>query len=266
VAVRAAGAYAFLCTADFDGYEAMLDEVLELADGDRTVGAGVILGSPTGWAVMGKGMVRRERAQFEEAEELFERALRVALDEDDPETASWVRSNQAGLRAVLGDTDGGLAIARRNCELTERLGDVFSRSLALANLAWTELAAERYEDALASIEEAERLYRDAMDNGGEMEGWRAQMRAQALTGVGRAEEAIEVAEAAVRMSGERGMLWTYPIANLALARALSAAGREGAFEALEEGERVAERTKARSLLNDIRAERERLAAGAGKFA
>jgi adenylate cyclase len=260
VAVRAAGAYAFLCTANFDDYERMLDEVLELAQGDRTVGAGVILGSPIAWAVMGKGMVRRERGLYREAEELFERALRLTVEEDDPETASWVRSNQAGLRAIRGDTEGGLALARRNCELTERLGDVFSRSLALANLAWAQLAAAEPEDALASIEEAECLYREAMDDGGEMETWRAQMRAQALTGVGRVEEAIEVAEWAIETSRERGMLWAYPIANLALARALVAAGREGAEEALAEGERVARQTKALSLLSDIEAEREALAA------
>jgi tetratricopeptide (TPR) repeat protein len=260
VAVRAAGAYAYLCTADFDGYEQMLDEVLELAQGDRTVGAGVILASPTAWAVMGKGMVRRERGQYEEAEELFERALRLTAEEDDPETASWVRSNQAGLRAVRGDTEGALAIARRNCELTERLGDVFSRSLALVNLAWAEIAAEEYERALSSIEEAERLYREGMDDGGEMEAWRMQMRAQALLGVGRTEEAIEVAAEAAKLSRERGMLWAYPIANLVLARGLAAAGREGVFEALDEGERVALETKALSLLKDIRAERDRLAA------
>ena len=260
VAVRAAGAYAYLCTANFDDYEQMLDEVLELAQGDRTVGAGVILASPSAWAAMGKGMVRRERGEYDEAEEFFERALRLTAEEEDPETASWVRSNQAGLRAVRGDVEGGLAIARRNCELTERLGDVFSRSLALANLAWTQLAAEQYEDSLASIEEAERLYREAMDNGGEMAAWRAQMRAQALTGVGRLEEAIEVAEWAIATSREQGMLWSYPIANLALARALVAAGRDGAEEALAEGERVARETRALSLLRDIEAERDALAA------
>jgi class 3 adenylate cyclase/tetratricopeptide (TPR) repeat protein len=260
VAVRAAGAYAYLCTADFDAYEEMLDEVLDLARGDRTIGAGVILGSPTAWAVMGKGMVRRERGQYEEAEELFERALALTTEEDDPETASWVRSNQAGLRAVLGDIDGALALAQRNCELTERLGDVFSRSLALANLAWAHLAAGQYDEALAAIEEAERLYREAMDNGGEMEAWRTQMRAQALTGVGRTEEAIEAAEAAIEMAREQGMLWAYPIANLALARALDAAGREGVLEALAEGERVAIETRALSLLKDIRLERDRVTA------
>jgi adenylate cyclase len=265
VAVRAAGAYAYLCTANFDDYEAMLDEVLELAQGDRTVGAGVILGSPSAWAVMGKGMVRRERGQYEEAEELFERALQLTVEEDDPETASWVRSNQAGLRALRGDVEGGLAIARRNCELTEQLGDVFSRSLALANLAWAQIAAKEFEEALASIDEAERLYREAMDNDGEMAAWRAQMRAQALTGVGRAEEAIEVAEWAIETARERGMLWSYPIANLALARALVAAGREGAEAALAEGERVARETRALSLLRDIETERDALAA-AGELA
>jgi class 3 adenylate cyclase/tetratricopeptide (TPR) repeat protein len=265
VAVRAAGAYAYLCTANFDDFEAMLDEVLELAQGDRAVGAGVILGSPTAWAVMGKGMVRRERGQYEEAEELFERALQLTVEEDDPETASWVRSNQAGLRALRGDVEGGLAIARRNCELTERLGDIFSRSLALANLAWTQIAAKEHEDALTSIAEAERLYREAMDNDGEMAAWRAQMRAQALTGVGRAEEAIEVAEWAVETSHEQGMLWAYPIANLALARALVAAGRDGAEAALTAGERVARKTQALSLLRDIETERDALAA-AGELA
>jgi len=265
VAVRAAGAYAYLCTANFDDFEAMLDEVLELAQGDRTVGAGVILGSPTAWAVMGKGMVRRERGQYAEAEELFERALQLTVEEDDPETASWVRSNQAGLRALRGDIEGGLAIARRNCELTERLGDIFSRSLALANLAWTQIAAKEYEDALASIAEAERLYREAMDNDGEMAAWRAQMRAQALTGVGRAEEAIGVAEWAIETSREQGMLWAYPIANLALARALVAAGRDGAEAALAAGERVARQTRALSLLRDIETERDALAA-AGELA
>ena len=83
------------------------------------------------------------------------------------------------------DPEAALAIARRNVELTDRLGDVFSRSLALSNLAWTQLIAEEYEAALEAIEESERLYREAMDNGGEMEGWRGQLRARALILVGR---------------------------------------------------------------------------------
>jgi len=57
-------------------FERALDEMLEIADGDASVGVGIVLGSPLAWALMGKGMVRRERGQMEEAEELFEVSLR----------------------------------------------------------------------------------------------------------------------------------------------------------------------------------------------
>jgi len=256
-AVRGAGAYAYLCVADFEGFEGILDEMLEIVDGDGSVGAGIVLGSPIAWGLMGKGMVRREKLEFEQAEELFERALKCALEEDDPETASWIRSNQASL-LIRRDPEAALAIARRNVELTDRLGDVFSRSLALSNLAWTQLIAEENEAALESIEESERLYQEAMDNRGEMDGWRGQLRARALTLIGRTDEALEVAEAAARVSRERGMLWSYPVAMLTLARARAAAGAGGVNEAFEEAERVARETGATTLLMDIAAEREQL--------
>jgi class 3 adenylate cyclase/tetratricopeptide (TPR) repeat protein len=260
-AVRGAGAYAYLCCADFEGFERILDEMLEIVGDDGSVGANIVLGSPIAWGLMGKGMVRRERLEFEEAEELFERALQSALEDDDPETASWIRSNQASL-IIRRDPEGALALARRNCELTDRLGDVFSRSLALSNLAWTQLIAEEYEAALESIETSEALYREAMDNGGEMEGWRGQLRARALVLVGRAEEGLEVAEEAARVTRERGMLWSYPVAMLTLARARAAAGAEGVAEAFEEAERVARESGATTLLMDIAEEKAQIGPGA----
>jgi class 3 adenylate cyclase/tetratricopeptide (TPR) repeat protein len=258
VAIRCAGAFAFLMTGAFDGFEAVLDEVLEMVGEDGSIGADIILGSPRAWGLMGKGMVRRERVEFDEAEELFERALRIALDEDDPETASWIRSNQAGLLAIRGESEAGLAVARRNVELTEKLGDVFSRSLALSNLSWAQLNSGDAEGALEAIEESERLYRETMEDGGEMAAWRAHLRSQALREVGRIEEAVEAAEWAAETSRSRGLLWTYPAAMLALTRALRAAGRPGASEALSEAERVARETGAETLMIDLRAERESL--------
>jgi tetratricopeptide (TPR) repeat protein len=149
--------------------------------------------------------------------------------------------------------------------LTDRLGDIFSRSLALANLCWTQMNAEDHEGALESIEEADRLYREAIGNGGEMEAWRLQLRAQALTRLGRAEEAVEVAERAARIAGEREMMWTYPVAMLALARARAGAGIDGAEEALLEAERAARETKARTLLVDIETEIEQLGSRASRM-
>ncbi len=262
VAVRAAGAYALLTAGDFDGFEAELDAMLELADGDPTRGAGLVLGSPIAWAIMGKGMVRRERGELDEAERLIERSLRVALEADDPETASWARSNQAALLAMRGDVAAALALGRRNCELTDRLGDVFSRSLALANLAWAQVAAEQFEEALASVEDAERLYREAMDGGGEMAAWRVQLRARALIGLGRPDEALEAATWAAETARDQGLMWTYPVALLQLGRARAACGMEAeAAEALDEAARVARASRANVCLAEVEAERAALAAG-----
>ena len=263
VAIRAACAYAYLVAADFAGYERALDEIIELADGDIAIGSGIILNTPLAWAEMGKGMARREQGDLDAAEPYFDRALEISAAADDPETASWVRSNQAGLLALRGDVEGALAIAKRNCELTERIGDVFSRSLALANLAWAQLAAEEYREALASIEEADKIYRDAMEVGGELEGWRSQIRAKAMIGLGRLEEALEEAEFAVAVSRERGLLWSLPLALLALARARHDAGLEGVEEALAEAEDVARRTNARACLSEIEAERAAIASATG---
>jgi adenylate cyclase len=256
VAIRAACSYAFLCSGRFDEFEAALREVLELADGDRSVGSGIVIGSPVAWATMALGLAARERGRLEAADEIFNRALQMAEEEGDPEVASWTRSNQALMLAMRGEPEAGVALARRNCELTERLGDVFSRSLALSNLGASQLAAGQYEEALKSMEEAEAVYRAAMDNGGEMEAWRAALRAEALTGVGRTEEAVELAEWAADIAEERGMLWSLPLALLAAGRARSAAGLEGAREALDRAASIAEKTGAATTLAAIDEERE----------
>jgi class 3 adenylate cyclase/tetratricopeptide (TPR) repeat protein len=261
VAIRAAGAYAYLCAADFDQLERTADEVLELAGNDHGAGAGIIINCPFAWALGAKAIVCRERGEFEQCERLLERALRIAEEQGDPETASWNRGSKAMLLAMRGDPAAGVAIGRRNCELTERLGDVFSRSLALGNLGAAQLAAEEYEDALESFEEAERLHREAMDGGDEQEAWRAAVRAEALTGVGRAEEAIELVTWAVEIARKRELLWSLPLTLLALARARAAAGRGGVREALDEATAVATSTEAETMLASIESERETIGAG-----
>jgi adenylate cyclase len=259
VAIRAACSYAFLCAGRFDEFEAALREVLELAGDDHSTGAGVVIASPVAWATMALGLVARERGRLEEADELFNRALQMAEKDGDPEVASWTRSNQALMLAMRGEPEAGVALARRNCELTERLGDVFSRSLALANLGASQLAAGQCEEALTSMEEAEAVYRAAMDDGGEMEAWRAALRAEALTGVGRIEEAIELAEWAAGIAEERGMLWSLPLALLAAGRARNAAGLEGVRETLDRAASIAQETGAATTLAAIEEERNALA-------
>jgi class 3 adenylate cyclase/tetratricopeptide (TPR) repeat protein len=260
IAIRAAGSYAHLCTGDFDGFDRALDEVLELAGGDPRAGAGIVIGSPVAWATMAKGLVLRERGRLEDAEAQFNAALRIATEQGDPEIASWTRSNQALMLTMRGELEAATALARRNCELTERLGDVFSRSLALSNLAGTQIAAGDYGPALDSIEEAERIYRAAVSDGDEMETWRAGLRSEALTGVGRAEEGLELAEWATGVARERGMLWSLPLDLQAVAMARAATGRDGVDAALDEAAQVASETGAMVSLQAVETTRETLGA------
>jgi tetratricopeptide (TPR) repeat protein len=260
VAVRAIAAYPHLILGDFDGFEAVLDEMIELIDGDRSVGAGVLVGSPLAYAYMSKGLAFRERARLEEAEEMFAKGLRIAEEDGDPETACWVKSNHAFLVAMRGDVDEGLELARRSLESTERLGDVFSRTLATANLAVIQLHAGDAQAALDSIESAERIYLEAMPDSGEMGGWRDGVRSEALTAVGRVEEGAHLAEAVIAKARKYRLLWTLPLGLRALAKARAAAGEEGAAELLDEAERVARETGCELTAISVEGEREALAA------
>jgi tetratricopeptide (TPR) repeat protein len=263
VAIRAASAYARLHAGQLDAFEVWLDDVIELAGDDPAVGAGIVIGNPLAWAYMGKATVRRERGEFDEAERLLEFSLRLSDQTGDPESASWIRGTQAMLRTARGDLDGGVALNRRNCELTERLGDVFSRSLALTCLSYSELAVGDAAAALESIEEAERLYQDAMGSGGEMETWRAGLLAEALLGVGRAEEAVEVARDAAAEGRRLGRLWSLPLTLLAQGRAEASTGdAEGARATLDEAAEIAAANETKVSLEAIEGEREALGAGA----
>ncbi len=261
VAIRAASAYARLNAGDFDSFEAMLDEVLELSGEDRVIGAGVVIGNPVAWARMGKGLVRKERGEYELAETEIEKGLETARAAQDPESESWILGMQAMVRSRQGDQEGALSIARRGYEVAERLGDVFSRSVALCNLAWAEMEAGENDDALASIEEADRLYVEAMGVGGEMEGWRASIHAEALRGLGRIDEALATAERAAGVCAERGIGWGGGLAFQSLGRARAAAGDfEGADEAIDRGLEIANRGGATVTMEQLESDRRSLSA------
>jgi adenylate cyclase len=240
IAVRSAGAYAHICAGDLDGIEACADEMLELAGDDPTLGAGIVVGCPLAWGRMAKAMALRERDRFEEAETLLDEALSVSREQDDPETESWALGTKNLLLADRGDIEAALALVRRNQELTERLGDVFSRSTALTNASYVLLAAGEAAEALATVEEADRSYRTAMRSGGEGEAWRSTLRARSLLALGRREQALEEIEWAVATAKRRRMGWQIPPALHTLAQCRAALGSDGVEEALTEATQYAE--------------------------
>ena len=260
VAVRAAGAYAHMCAGDLDRVEQYAAEILELTEADPDLGAGVVIASPRAWARTARAMARRERGETEEATRLLEAALAEAADRHDLELESWALGTKAQLLADRGDLEGALAIGLRNREITERLGDVFSRTIALTSLGYVRVEAGEFEAALADVERAAGEFGEAMGTGGEMEAWRATLRGRALLGAGRTEEALAQAEESVAISRRREMRWQLPAALHLLAEARAAAGVAGAGEALDEGERLARSLGHAMTLRRIEAAREGLVA------
>jgi tetratricopeptide (TPR) repeat protein len=209
---------------------------------------------------MAKSVVMRERARPDEAEELLDEALSEAMERGDPEAESWSLGSKAIVLADRGEIEAALALGLRNCELTDRLGDVFSHTMALNALVYVRLEAGEYATALEEIELADRGYREAMGSGGETEGWRGTLRARALLGLGRAEEALEGAEWASDTARRRAMHWQLPPALLTLAQARAATGAPGVAEALDEATAVGESHGQTMALERIAAERDALTA------
>jgi tetratricopeptide (TPR) repeat protein len=122
------------------------------------------------------------------------------------------------------------------------------------------LAAGEAEEALHSVELADRIYREAMRVGGETEAWRSTMRARALLALGRHEQALEEAEWALATARRRQMGWQIPPALQALAQARAALGLDGVEEALDEAAGFARERGHAMILRKVEAEREALSA------
>jgi class 3 adenylate cyclase/tetratricopeptide (TPR) repeat protein len=257
-AIRGAATYPHMFSGDVDRMEEMADEMLEILGEDPDLGAGIVIGSPVAWGKMVKSVALRERGQAGEAERLLDSALAESTRRGDPETESWSLGWKAMILADRGEIEAGLALGLRNCELTERLGDVFSHTVALTSLGYVRLAAGEYAEALEDVERAERAYREAMGTPGESAGWRGTLRALVLLNLGRTEEARREAEVAVAGSRARGINWQVPLALRALAQARAAAGEEGVSAALDEAEEIAGRLGHRMTLEKIAADRAEL--------
>lgn len=130
----------------------------------------------------------------------------------------------------------------------------------MSALAAIELMAGDPASALETIETAEDTYNEAMREGGEMRGWRASIRAEALAGVGRLDEALALAEELVESTREHRQNWSLPLSLRALAKARAAAGIDGVDEALDEAISIATSTGCHAQVTSMEEARETLSA------
>jgi class 3 adenylate cyclase/tetratricopeptide (TPR) repeat protein len=260
IAIRGVAAYAQMCAGDLDAVDAVLDEIFALTGDDIEAGANIVINCPYSWALMARSIVLKERDRLEEAEAMAGRALHVAASFGDPETESWARGNRATMLAERGMVEAGLAQAQRNCELTDQLGDVFSRAVALTALGQAQAMAGEHGAAIESLELAEAIHREAMNAGGEQEAWRGTLKTWALLGLGRDQEALEQAERMTAIARDREMHWQLPSTLLSLAQARRATGSDGVDTALDEATTLCNRLGHLQTLGKIEAERTAAAA------
>jgi hypothetical protein len=102
-----------------------------------------------------------------------------------------------------------------------------------------------------------------MGRGGEAQGWRGSLRAEALLGLDRVPEALATAEEAFAVSHRDGMLWAHARAARILGRARAAAGDPEAEEAFRAAEETAKRVGMAIELQAVREDRRGLTTAAG---
>ncbi|MBK8293654.1 MAG: AAA family ATPase [Solirubrobacterales bacterium] len=263
MALHALASYPNFFAGDFDAAERMVDEALDLAGNDYGVGSGIVVGCPYAFCLTFKGNICRDRGDFDAAQEYFDSALKIASDQGDLEAGIWARGGLSWQLFMLGRTDDALRLAQRNRDISERLGDVFSRHFALLCLGWVHCERGEYEPALDFLESADRLYREAMGGGGEVEPLREATLADALLGLGRIPEALERAERGVTVGREGGLGWTLIPALRIAAKVRDAAGESGAVELLDEAEALASANRQTVELGKIQETRDAVASGSG---
>lgn len=193
----------------------------------------------------------------------LDRALRVASEQSDLETAGWTHQTYVLLARITGQTETVLAHATQAYEIAERIGSALSRVWALYFLGYARLMLGETGEAIAAIQRSIELARDAR-TGLDSESWRLGGLSEALLSAGDHSRALEAAKEAVTLALRRGNAGFLPACYRILAEALLASDSAGnvkpAEEALEKATAAAAASGAHAELPLIERTREKLIA------
>jgi tetratricopeptide (TPR) repeat protein len=219
VAIATTTSYAPYCVGERDEAVAICDRAIELAKGDPTVGAGVIVGCPYAFCHAFKGNVLIELGQLEEGRRLIEQGRMIAHEQGDIETVGWSHNFSTWLAYYQGEPEAALGHAQQGLEIAERIGSWFSRAWAWLWLGLAEQMRGEWQRAIDALERSAAITSEGR-TGVEAVAWRLALLGESYLGLGDPErarslvaEGVEIARAQVHTTNET---W----ANLALARVL----------------------------------------------
>jgi len=198
---------------------ALADEALALGAKDPALGSGIVMTCPYAWCLFMRGLILATMGYLEESASEFDRSLRVAQDQGDLEAQGWAHNGYVVLARYTGELDTVLSHATQGYEIAERIGDAFSRVLALFYLGYARLMVGEPDEAIAAIERSIELGRETR-TGLDQEAMRIAGLAEALLSAGDHQQALDAAQESVTLARERGNKATLAISHRALAEAL----------------------------------------------
>ena len=252
---RFVGAFWLFFLGDLRAGLADLEQLIELTRDDPRLGMEIWGFSPHAWARAVRAVVLPYVGRVPEAKDERERALALARELGDDETLGWARGAITSHALVTGETEGVLEQAHQGWEVAERLGSPWSQVFALLTLARAHNLRAEWEQAAAACKRGLALAR-ARRTGLAFEDQFLYVLAQAQLGLGNFEAARSTAQEAIAVSRRRGVRLGELMGQLALARALLAAGGaatvDAAAAALDRASALTAETRAVSMEPFIR--------------
>ena len=257
--------YALFCVGEYREAAAVCDRAIELADGDPTVGAGVVVGCPYGFCVMAKGVAIGNMGDLVEGRRLVEQGMTLAREQRDLELVGWGYWWSTWQSHFLGEADAAAAHAGQALENAERIGDSYSRAWAWCWLGLAERGRGDWRRAIEALDRSVELSlsperRTAVEG----QALRLALLGECHAGLGELPRAQALGLEAVEVARSQGHVIWEAYANLALGRILLACGELDDVEpALSRAMRLARRSRTRIFEPAIHEERALLARAGG---
>jgi tetratricopeptide (TPR) repeat protein len=211
---------------------AIYDRAIELADGDTTVGAGIIFACPYAFCHGAKGTSLCELGELEQARGLIEQGMAIARERGDIETVGWSHVWFALLAYVQGETEAALAHSQQAIDIAERIGGSFVRAYAWLTLGSAELMRGQWQQAIDAIERSMAIVRQGR-TGVERNAWRLALLGEAHLGLGDVERARALVTEGIEIAHTRGHRPDEAYARLAQARVLLGTAGKAAHAEVE---------------------------------
>ncbi|HMA27350.1 MAG TPA: adenylate/guanylate cyclase domain-containing protein [Solirubrobacterales bacterium] len=201
---------------------------------DPSLGSGLGVECPYAFCVWLSAVIRTVRGELtvQKAHEEIERALALALEHADVESAGWAHGTQVWLCWFEGDGETALEHANRGVEIAERTGGSFQGGTAYGYRGLAQVVRGEWDEAIAALERSLEILREARA-GLLWEPWQLAWLGEAYLGAGQSDRARESAKHAVDLVLEQGARYLELMPQLALVRVLIGTEGTGARSEIE---------------------------------